>query len=111
MEQFGAMVEFFINVLGQSKADAEHNAARQLKMDGLKDWTNIDAPELQTMDLEQQQDAGINGYVEDSALRGYQMQALDGLSSEVANQGMTAEDANAVNRSCRCLRRSRVRRR
>ncbi len=99
MDQLGAMVEFFINVLGQSKADAEHNAARQLKLDGLKDWTNINTPDLQTADLELQGDAGISGFNEDANLRRYQMQALDGLSSEVANQGMTPEDALAVNRA------------
>lgn len=99
MDQLGAMVEFFINVLGQSKADAEHNAARQLKLDGLKDWTNINTPELQTADLQLQDSAGINGFTEDSNLRRYQMQALEGLSGEVTNQGMTPEDALAVNRA------------
>lgn len=99
MEQLGAMVEFFINVLGQSKADAEHNAARQLKLDGLKDWTNIDTPELQAAELQLQGDSGLSGFNEDANLRRYQTQALEGLSSEVANQGMTPEDALAANQA------------
>jgi hypothetical protein len=70
-----------------------------LKLDGLKDWTNIDAPELKTADLQLQGDAGISGFTEDANLRRYQMQALEGLSGEVANQGMTPEDALAVNRA------------
>lgn len=99
MDQLGAMVEFFINVLGQSKADAEANAARAVTMDAYRDWTNIDTPELQTAQLYEQGDAGLGGFDEDANLRRYQMQALEGLGAEVDAKGMTPEDAAAVNRA------------
>lgn len=99
MEQAGALIEFFMNVLGQSKADAERNAALQLRQEGLRDWTNIATPELSALDLQQQDGSEYGGIQEDPRLRQYQMQALEGLGETVASKGMTAEDAAAYNRA------------
>lgn len=99
MEQFGAMVEFFINVLGQSRSDAEANAARAVQMDAHRDWMNIDTPELQQADLIEQGPAEISRFTEDPRLRNAQLKALEGLTSEVDNKGMTPEDAAAFNRA------------
>lgn len=99
MEQAGALIEFFMNVLGQSKADAERNAALQLRQEGMRDWTSIDTPQLSPLELQQQEQTGLAGVTEDPRLRGYQMQALDQLGQEVASNGMTAQDAAAYNRA------------
>jgi hypothetical protein len=99
MEQLGAMTEFFINVMGQSRADAEHNAAKAVMQGAYGDIQGIKTPELQLADLYEQGGAGINGFTEDARTRNAQMKALDGLTREVDFQGMTPEDAQAYNRS------------
>lgn len=99
MEQASALVEYFMNILGQSKADAERNAALQIAQQGYRDWTNITAPELKPLDLQQQGATELGGITEDPRLRDYQMQALDALGSEVSHQGMTPEDMAAFQRA------------
>lgn len=95
----GQLVEFFINVLGQSRADAEKNAAKYVTQGAYFEQQNIDTPELQLAELYLQDDAGINKFTEDTRLRDYQMRALEGLGDVVDSKGMTAEDAAAYNRA------------
>lgn len=99
MEQAGALIEFFMNVLGQSKADAERNAALQLRQEGLRDWTNLETPEMSPLELQQQGLSEMGGINEDPRLRQLQMQALNSLGETVSAGGMTAEDAAAYNRA------------
>ncbi len=99
MDQLGAAIEFFTNVLGQSRADAENNAAKYVQSQAYNEQLDINTPKLQQADLYQQDPASISGFTEDSRLRDYQMKALDGLGREVDFKGMTPEDAAAYNRS------------
>lgn len=99
MEQLGALTEYFFNVLGQSRADAERNAAVQIAQQGMSDWNNIDAPELQPLDLVQQGGTEFGNIVEDPRLRDYQMRALEQLGKEVDAKGMTDEDRAAYARA------------
>lgn len=99
MEQLGAMTEFFINILGQSRADAERNAAKAVQQQAYFNQLNIDTPELQQADLYLQDPAELSKYTEDARTRGAQMRALEGLGREVDYAGMTPEDAAAYNRS------------
>ena len=95
MDQLRALTEFFINVLGQSRADAEANAARNVTMDANRTWQNIDTPKLQQADLIEQGGSELGKYTEDPRTRNAQLKALEGLTREVDYQGMTPEDANA----------------
>lgn len=99
MDAFGQLTEFFINVLGQSRADAERNAAKAVMQDAYFEQLGIETPDLQLADLYQQDPAEISKFTEDSRLRDAQMKALDGLGEVVDAKGMTAEDANAYNRA------------
>lgn len=99
MEQAGQLIEFFINVLGQSRSDAERNAAKMIQQDAYFNQLNIDTPELQQADLFLQDDAGISKFTEDGRLRDYQMRALEGLGDVVAQKGETDEDRAAYNRA------------
>ena len=99
MDQVGALAEFFVNILGQSRADAERNAAKAVMQDAYFEQLGITTPDLQLADLYQQDDAGINKFTEDSRLRDYQLKALEGLGDVVDAKGMTAEDAAAYNRA------------
>lgn len=99
MDQFGAAVEFFINVLGQSRADAERNAAKSIMGDAYGGWLGIQTPEYQPLGVQEQGQSELGRYTEDQALRDYQMQALDALGREVQYGGMTPEDEAAANRA------------
>lgn len=97
--QLGAFTEFFINVLGQSRSDAERNAAKIIEQNAYFNQLNIETPELQLADLYLQDPAGISKFTEDGRLRDAQMRALEGLGDVVDAKGETAEDRAAYNRA------------
>lgn len=91
-------VEFFMNVLGQSRADAEHNAAKMVQEGAFADIQNIIPPELQLAELYEQGPAEISKFAEDPRLRDAQLKALEGLGREVDFRGLTPEDIAANQR-------------
>lgn len=86
------LVELLVNAFGQSRADAEANAAKMVQQQAFDTTMGIEAPQLQLAELYEQGPAGISAFSEDARLKAAQMKALEGLGREVEYEGMTPED-------------------
>lgn len=96
----GQMVDMFINAFGRSQADAEAREGQRAVTNAYYEALGLTPPDLDAIDLQQQQDTALGQIAEDPRLRDYQMQALDQLGSIVAaGGGMTAQDYEAYQRA------------
>ncbi len=100
MDIAGSGLDMFINALARGAAEGYAREGDEAQNNAYFEMLGIDAPTLDTLDVQQQQGTGLGGIEEDSRLRAYQLQALEQLGRIAqAGGGMTAQDAEAFNRA------------
>lgn len=92
----GQMVNMGINVIGRSAAEGKAREGEEAQFLAYLEQLGILAPQLDVLDLQQQDGTNLAGIEEDARLRAYQMQALEQLGNIVNAGGeMTDQDRAA----------------
>lgn len=91
----GQLVNMGINVIGRSAAEAKAREGEEAQLRAYLEQLGILPPQLDVLDLQQQEDSQLGNIEEDAQLRAYQMQALEQLGDIVGSGGMTDQDRAA----------------
>ena len=94
-DALGQLVNMGINVIGRSAAEGKAREGEEAQTRAYLEQLGILPPQLDVLDLQQQQGSGLADIDEDAKLRAYQMQALEQLGNIVSNEGMTDKDRAA----------------
>lgn len=96
----GQMVDMFINAFARSQAENEAREGQRAITNAYYEALGVIPPDLDAIDLQQQQNTELGNIAEDPRLRDYQMKALGQLGSIVdAGGGMTSQDYEAYQRA------------
>lgn len=97
----GQLVNMGINVIGRSAAEGKAREGEEAQWQAYLEQLGILTPQLDVLDLQQQDGTNLSEIEEDARLRDYQMKALEQLGDIVAAGGQMTDQDRAAYQAAR----------